>query len=295
MPAHLTDICDSAFALPLTSPQRFRIPAPHLTLAPHDLTEYLSKLLITLRDAAVSATRSSREEVEALREQQAATVSEQVRELEESLAAMQRDLGEFHASVDQGAVLTQVPLSLALASADEARAQADEAQAALRSLQEERAEQAQIAGAALVKERSELAKQRKKVESEGQKLSQAAAAMKQEREAFDRERLAFLEERRAALEAEAKRKEEKRRKQAQQREAGHAAVPEVETRAKASEAASLPLRKKPSSQTLKSTGGTSSALQSILAAASDTPPMRALQPNLVGQGRLADKAEKARK
>ena len=145
------------------------------------------------------------------------------------------------------------------------------------------------------KERSKIARERKKIESEGLKLSQAATAMKQEREAFDRERLAFLEERRAALEAEANRKEEKRRRQTQQREAGHAAMPEVEARGKGSDVASVPLRKKPSSQTLKSTGGTSSALQSILAAASDTPPMRALQPNLVGQGRPADKPEKARK
>lgn len=57
--------------------------------------DYLSKLFIGLRDASLGAKQSAEEQIESIQRQSREAESMEVQELEESLAAMQIDLGQF--------------------------------------------------------------------------------------------------------------------------------------------------------------------------------------------------------
>ena len=75
--------------------QSSSIPQPHLALPPDSLTEYLSKLFIGLRDASLGAKQAAEEKIEEMQIKSEEAASSQIAELEESLAAMQLDLGRL--------------------------------------------------------------------------------------------------------------------------------------------------------------------------------------------------------
>ena len=77
------------------------LPSSHMSLSPNELTEHLTRLLITLRDAAVGAVDDARTDKEAADETKRETETHRIQELEESLAVMQAELDQAQALVEQ--------------------------------------------------------------------------------------------------------------------------------------------------------------------------------------------------
>lgn len=69
-----------------------QVSSPHFVLSPNELLDYLSKLLVTLRDATHSAIRASEEAVSKALADGNQEAAGRITELEGSLAAMQAEL-----------------------------------------------------------------------------------------------------------------------------------------------------------------------------------------------------------
>lgn len=220
-------------------------PMPHLVLPPNELTEHLSRLFIRLREAVVTSVTSQQAEAAMLDQQRYDVEAGKVRELEESLAAMQAEL-------------------------DDARLDAQESQNQLdaaRSEEEGRIRQATLDAKEEEKVKLVFKKQRRELEEERRKFTEAAVRLGQERLALDQDRIAFMEERAAA---KAKRKE--REGETRLHPVPSADLAKDGPVKNAHKVARAP-PPRAATKTSATVSSTTTALQNILAAGSDTPPI----------------------